>query len=359
MKQLVLNGLTHRSIRPLWRPFLRGASAIYMLHRFADPERGIGAHAHLPEQVRGYLAFLRREKYRIVSLASLLDMLDTGEAVERTVAFTVDDGYDDFLNVGLPIFAEFDVPATLFAVTGFIDRQCWMWWDRIEYALRTTKRTSVTLGIGGARVSHRFAAIHERVMSAAALADRLKTVDDDEKNDAVEALAHELEVEIPREAPMWCAPMSWDDIRTCVARGMGVGPHTVTHPILARVDDERAKTEIRESWNRLRQEVPNALPVFCYPNGDPGSFTARDMDIVRALGLRAAVSTLQEYATSSVLEVDERSPEIAGRYTIPRFTYPPSQAHLVQVVSGLERAKETLRRLLPRSRRGVREPRWL
>lgn len=348
MKQIFLGGLTHRAIAPLWRPFLRGASAIFMLHRFEHRHLGDNAYAHDLDQLRGYLAFLRREGHPIVSLGTLLDSFDRGEPIERSVVFTVDDGYDDFLHVGLPIFAEFDAPVTLFATTGFIDRDCWFWWDQIEYLFRTTRRKSARVDLAGDVLSYAWTDAAERDEARWDLGHRLKRVSEVAKCAAIDSLAESLDVEIPHEAPEWCAPMTWDEIRGCVSRGVEVGPHTVTHPILSRVDTERAATEIRGSWQRLRAEVPEALPAFCYPNGDPGSFTGRELAMVRELGLRAGLSTYQEYATARMLSRGVDPAAVPGRFSLPRFTYPPSHAHLVQIVSGLERAKETLRRLLPR-----------
>jgi peptidoglycan/xylan/chitin deacetylase (PgdA/CDA1 family) len=348
VKHLVLRGLTHPALAPLWGPFRRDAGAIFMLHRFADAKPGVNGHAHDPAELRRYLAFLRRERYRVVSLGELLDVLEDGGELTRTVAFTVDDAYDDFVRVGHPIFAEFDVPVTLFVTTGFVDGAWWFWWDQVEHALRTTSRREVVLEIGETNAAYRWTTDVERAGVTAVLIERLKLVADVEKEAVIATLVERLEVELPAKAPEWCTAMTWDDVRACVARGTTVGPHTLSHPILSRVSDDRAAIEIRESWSRLRGQVRDPLPVFCYPNGNPESFTDRERALVRALGLRSAVCAIQDYARVRHLAMPEASsPDGTGRFALPRFAYPMSQAHLTQVVSGLERAKQTARRLIP------------
>lgn len=195
--------------------------------------------------------------------------------------------------------------------------------------------------------TYRWTTADERVQVTATLVDQLKTVPDAEVSTVIAALAEQLEVTLPRQAPAWCAPMTWSEIRSCVSRGAEIGPHTLSHPILSRTGGARAAAEIRGSWERLREEIPDPLAVFCYPNGDPGSFTAREIELVKDLGLRAAMSTFQEHVTVPIWDAPS-DPAAPNRFALPRFTYPPSHAHLVQIVSGLERAKGTLRRLLPR-----------
>lgn len=347
MKHRVLGGLTHPMLKPLWRPFLRGASAVFMMHRFADADRGGSDHAHDPGELRRYLAYLRAEGHTIVSLRTLLDAFEHDEPLQGAIAFTVDDGYTDFLHVGLPVFAEFDIPVTLFATTGFINRDCWFWWDQIHHALRETDCRRVSVDISSERLTYRLSDARHRNRAAWDLIERLKTVPESEARSAVARLATSLEVTIPTYAPDWCTPMSWSELRACASKGVDIGPHTVTHPILSRVDAERAAEEIRGSWLQLRGEVPEALPVFCYPNGDPDSFGVRETMLVRESGFRAAMSTYQEYVTTRHFEATPDGATLRDRFALPRFVYPPTHAHLVQVVSGLERAKEKLRRVLP------------
>ena len=113
----------------------RGLAPIITLHRFRDAE--VGNAGHDPNLLRANLAWLRKNKYTPLPVTELIDRLVEGVSVQRTVAFTVDDGYADFVRVAAPIFAEFDCPVTVFLTTGFVDRRQWMWWDAVAVALST------------------------------------------------------------------------------------------------------------------------------------------------------------------------------------------------------------------------------
>jgi peptidoglycan/xylan/chitin deacetylase (PgdA/CDA1 family) len=342
LKQLALGVLTHPVVGPLLRPLRSGVGTIFMLHRFAHPDRGVRGHP--AGALRESLAYLRRGGYRVVPLAEMLHALRTPGALrEPTVAFTVDDGYADFAEVGAPVFAEFDCPVTLFVTTGPLDGVCWFWWDRLEFAMEHAARPALAVEVAGAPLRLTWATGAEREAAWYGLVEALKRVPDAEGHDVLACAEAALGVRVPATPPPRCAAMSWDDVRQWAGAGTGVtfGPHTVTHPILSRVTDAQAALEIGESWRRLRDELRGhdgaCVPVFCYPNGKDDDFSVRDVEAVRAAGFDAAVTTEPFYAAPAA------AARPADRYAVPRFPYPDDMPHFVQIVTGLERAKLALR----------------
>jgi len=341
MKRALLAALTHDALLPLAFPLTHGVAPILMLHRFADPALGIPGHP--PDTLRRQLAFLRRHRFDLVPLADLIARLETGDPpLRKAVAFTVDDGYADFVRVGLKVFAEFDCPVTVFVVTGFLDRRCWLWWDQLELALARSQRSAIDVDLGDAVLRYSWTDDRTRDGACQELVERLKRIDDATRRSALDRLIRDLDVEVPAHAPERYASMTWEEARRCTERGVTFGPHTVTHPILSRLDDHRSEEEIRESWNRVRAEVPASPAVFCYPNGDPDSFTPREQHLVRAAGMAAALTTVDDFASPALL----RSEGGAGRYAIPRFPCQEQDTAFRQIVSGLERAKRRARRFL-------------
>lgn len=57
----------------------------------------------------------------VLTLDTAVDQLSAGQAVDGVV-LTFDDGTSDFTDVVVPLLQQFDVPATLYAATGPIDR---------------------------------------------------------------------------------------------------------------------------------------------------------------------------------------------------------------------------------------------
>jgi peptidoglycan/xylan/chitin deacetylase (PgdA/CDA1 family) len=303
-----------------------------------DPERD-GA-SHDPRTLRSFLAFLRRGRYQLLDLQTLVSSLEgQGPPLRRAIAFTVDDGYQDLAAVAGPVFAEFDCPVTAFVTTGFLDGRLWLWWDQIAHVFTQTGRRSLAFDWEDAAASYDLTQPSTRHLARADFTARCKTLPDGRRNDAIRRLAELTDVSLPERAPPAYAPITWDELRAWEQRGMTFGPHTVTHPILARVGDADARREIADSWSRLRAEATRPVPVFAYPNGHPDDFGEREFRTLRESGLRAAVTAMEGFATAS----QYRAPH--GAYLIPRLQLPDSLPYLIQQVSGLERLKFLLRGL--------------
>lgn len=329
--------MTSRIMAPLFRPLMRTRAAVFMLHRFRMPDADVEGHD--PAAVRRGLELLRRERYDFVSLTALYDDLLHGRAHDRpTVAFTIDDGYVDQVQVGAPIFAEFDCPVTTFVTSGFLDRALWFWWDRIEQVFRTTTRRAIDVPLGDTMLSYTLG--DARDAAQADFTARCKEVPDAVKHVAIEALATAADVELPDAAPERYAPMTWDELRAAERGGMSFAPHTVTHPILSRTSDAQSRHEITESWRRVREEAAEPVPVFCYPNGRRSDFGDREIETMRALGLVGAVVGETGYAQ----RLDKAAARAAGDpFRVRRFAFTGDDRELLQVVSGVEVVNQLLR----------------
>ena len=341
LKQLVASALSSAPVTALAQPLARGVASIFMMHRFHDADRGNAGHDR--ETLRACLAYLRRNRYDLVALAELVKRLGARDTrLAKTVAFTIDDGYADYATVGAPVFEEFDCPATVFIVSGVTSERGWYWWDRLRVALETAQRRALTLDVGSNPLVLEWTDIASAARAARAIVDRMKHVPDGERRRILDAIPALVEADVSSAPPSRYASMTWDEIRQC---GKGVttfGAHTVNHPILARTDDATARAEIETSWHRLQQETTAAIPVFCYPNGGPSDISPRETQILRDVGMSAAVTSQPGYATPSAFSTNRESP-----YLVPRFPYGETTTDLVQVVSGVERAKRAVRRVIP------------
>lgn len=337
LKRGVANVLASDAVATLARPLARGVASIFMLHRFADRDRGNAGHD--PDTLRAHLEYLRRHRYEIVSLPKLIARIrESDSRLARTVAFTVDDGYADYATVGAPLFAAFDCPATVFVVTGVTDQRGWYWWDRLRVSLETADRHSVRVEVEAKTVQYDWSDTASAARVARRIVNSLKTVSDVERRRVLDDIARALEVELPASPPAKYASMTWDEIRAC-GRGLTTfGGHTVSHPILSRTDDAVARFEIEESCRRLRAETDATVGVFCYPNGGSEDVTTREAAILRGAGIDAAVTSRPGYVSSALWRTSPNAP-----YLLPRFPYDGEFNGLAQVVSGVERAKLAIR----------------
>jgi peptidoglycan/xylan/chitin deacetylase (PgdA/CDA1 family) len=336
-KHLIVRALSGRGGAALLRSLMSGRATIFMLHRFKCAEAGVAGHD--PNFVGAILEYLRRNKYELVSLRELYDRVAHDAApVRRAVAFTIDDGYFDHAQVAAPVFAAFDCPVTTFLATGFLDKQLWFWWDQIEYVFESTPRPTIQVSLGSKNLEFQAGEPNLRAHGQAAFTEFCKTLNTVDRLAAVIHLAKAAEVEIPATPPVRYAPMTWDAMRAAETKGMEFGPHTVTHPILARSSDEQATAEVTGSWRRLREEARNPVPIFCYPNGQFSDFGDREIAAIKHAGMRGAVSGEPGYFDRAHIlsAADER-------FRVRRFGFPDDWTDAMQYASGIERVKQILR----------------
>jgi peptidoglycan/xylan/chitin deacetylase (PgdA/CDA1 family) len=96
------------------RPGLR----ILFYHRVADEPDPL---AISPGRFGAQMDVLRDEGFRVVDVVSGAELLARGEAVDRVVALSFDDGYRDVAENALPVLERHGFRATVFVATGVID----------------------------------------------------------------------------------------------------------------------------------------------------------------------------------------------------------------------------------------------
>jgi Polysaccharide deacetylase len=90
------------------------------------------------------------------------------------------------------------------------------------------------------------------------------------------------------------------EVRAQHHAGIGIGAHTVHHPILCSLSDEQAEQEIDQSRQRLQSLIGAPVPLFAYPNGKHGrDYDDRHAAICKRLGFSAAVATTNGVSRAS------------------------------------------------------------
>jgi peptidoglycan/xylan/chitin deacetylase (PgdA/CDA1 family) len=220
----------------------------------------------------------------VIPLPDALRLRAEGRLPARAACITFDDGYRNNFEVAVPILERLGLPASFFIATGAIADGA-MWNDLIIESVRAC----------GARLDLREHGLGD--YAVASESERLKLVDtvlDGMKYMAVDERA-ERSRDIYRThcgAKVPALMMTPDMVRSLVDRGFDVGGHTMTHPILQEVSDDRADAEIRGCRDWLASVTGRSPSTFAYPNGRPGrDFDTRHRLMVREAGFSGAVAT--------------------------------------------------------------------
>jgi peptidoglycan/xylan/chitin deacetylase (PgdA/CDA1 family) len=80
-------------------------------------------------------------------------------------------------------------------------------------------------------------------------------------------------------------------IQSMADKGIRFGSHTVNHPILSSISDEKAKYEIVESKSSLESMLGEKVKHFAYPKGKPQHYTDNTVELVMKAGYEFAFTT--------------------------------------------------------------------
>ncbi|NTV29139.1 MAG: polysaccharide deacetylase family protein [Candidatus Omnitrophica bacterium] len=256
---------------------------------------------HVPaKKFESQLAYLRKY-YAPVSLETALSCLEGGRPLpDNAVVITMDDGYRSVRDIAFPLLLKYEIPATVFLTTGFLDGEAPLWVDRLACAVVQTDRKELAVNIEGVKLEYDLNGASARQACVRDLKTRLKTLAHDKLEEMLAAVEVDLGGDNGRRAklPEPLFPLDWDQVREMRQSGlMTFGAHTRTHVILSGCTEEVSGREIRHSRLRLEQELQTPCRYFAYPNGGAADHNEISRRVLAADGFRCAFLTVPGLVT--------------------------------------------------------------
>lgn len=263
---------------------------ILMFHRFFGDGEGHsdGLPIHRFAESMEYLA-----RYcRVVSLRDLTNELQQGVVQRPTVVVTIDDGYHEVFTLAAPVMRHYEIPASVFVVSDFIDGQLWPWLDRFDFVFGRAPHEHVEFRHRAATHVLALREESDRQRARQHWREYAKRLTVAERDQLLEAITEAAGVDIPTNPPSEYRPLTWGQLRTLAGQGFDVGGHTRTHPILSRVEPEQLRSEIEGCKDQIEQRLGFPVRHFAYPNGRRPDYTAETVAAVAKAGYLAAVTAV-------------------------------------------------------------------
>jgi peptidoglycan/xylan/chitin deacetylase (PgdA/CDA1 family) len=250
-----------------------------------------------------------------LSLESFISHRHQGTLPRVPVMLTFDDGYIDNLETALPLLEKFDVPATVFVSSGYID-QAGFWWEDLEQIFlrpqQLPERLEVEVEGYAVNIQLGDAA---RYSSMQHIRDKKSHVWKGEPGSRIRAYhdvydqlwpyPHAIKLRLVTQIIEWSGmnpdhrlanrPMTSSEVRRLSASPcISIGGHTVTHTPLADRTAGTALHEIVQDRMKLQDITEDAVSHFAYPHGSFDSETPR---LVAEAGFASACTTRQAAIT--------------------------------------------------------------
>ncbi|BBO68077.1 hypothetical protein DSCA_20070 [Desulfosarcina alkanivorans] len=244
------------------------------------------------------MRFLKK-KFRIVDI-SRLDQSEYFQANNKDcIALTFDDGYRDVYSQAFPILKKYNVPATVFLATGYINTLRLLWYDRLSWILYKTISIPDIKKLAKyeihPKIAHDVCSFFSEKPSNSLnilrrIAAQLKKFKTKEQNFILESLANACNIEEwpgSNERTM----LSWEEVSQMAMHGVSFGGHTVSHPNLNTMEHTDIRNEIITSKLEIEAQTQKPVTVFAYPYGGKEYYNENVVRLVKEAGYKYACTT--------------------------------------------------------------------
>ena len=277
--------------RPLLRIVNRMAGDIpkvFVWHRFTPPGKEV--YGRVSADVFGWQLDQIQKGFQVVTLGEMLRYFQAHQQwPKRCVVLTVDDGYRDFYQWAYPQIKKRGLKATFFATVNFVEEKIWLWPDRLQWALDKTSAKDVVLSFHNETQRFPLNDLHDKSAVWKSCSDYCITLPDEAKETFIRSLEEALGVSCPGKPTEEYRAVTWEELREMDGNGIEIGSHTMNHPILSRIGQDRLIEEVGTSKRVLEEKMGHAISTFCYPNSGPGDITDDVIEAVRRAGYLGAV----------------------------------------------------------------------
>ena len=217
-----------------------------------------------PELFEKCISYIHR-KFKVVLLEDLL--ADPSKYSRQSIAtICFDDGYLDNYTHALPILEKYACKASFYVVTDCIDFNQMTWTHQLDYRFLNTNREQVDIQFDFLPSEYHATSLptrENRIDYCKRLKPAIKRLPNLQRVKLCEHVGEILDdVQMPE------LMMDWSHLAELIQLGHRVGSHSVSHPMLASIEDpEELGLELSVSAARIQEKLGHFPKTISYPIG--------------------------------------------------------------------------------------------
>jgi glycosyltransferase involved in cell wall biosynthesis len=267
---------------------------ILLYHRVADLTLDPQFLSIPPIDFSRHIRYLK-SRFKIVSLASLVESLSDNSNLNNVLVLTFDDGYFDLFYEVKPVLEKEKVHATIFITAGMIGSPREFWWDELERIFLTDEQripNKLLLSIDGQHSDWDTSLPSSRLQAYKAIHRLLRNLCHSKREKAIDDIFFWADLDRNRGRSSH-RPLSREELHQ-LARSefISIGSHTLSHSILSAESHSRQEIEIEQSRNLLKQWTGREVISFSYPFGSATDFNSESVHLVKKHQYKNAVTAV-------------------------------------------------------------------
>ena len=269
--------------------YYTGIATVFMLHRVYPFENNkLSSNEYLrisPEFLDEFIFELKSNGYEIINLDRLHEILLNGQRTGKKIVLTLDDGYKDNFTHAYPIFANHNVPFTIYITTSFPEKKGALWWYILEDLLLEHDELILSNGL-----SFQCRSLKEKELAFSQIHNIIMSLQKDDFLRNLNKLFNHYNVDWQRKCGQLM--MNWNQIRILSDNELcRTGGHTLGHFALNKLKKNEIETEVLEANRLLRNKIGRKIGHFAYPFGSSNEIGKRECDIIKQFNFKTATTT--------------------------------------------------------------------
>ena len=274
----------------VFKPIYSGIGHVLMFHRVNDKNDHIITNGPIvsPRYLEMVIKYFIKKNIDIISLDELYNRIRCNKRIKRFVTFTFDDGYVDNMTHAFPIFAEYNVPFTIFLTTGYPDHTVVLWWYLLEDLVLNNTKIKFSDGIA----SFTFDAFTPDDKFMAYRKIRQYFIQSNRKSlpHKLESVFHAYGYDLFETTKKMA--LSWNQVIELSKHPLvTIGAHTMNHLALNQLNETEVKEEVEESAHIIAEKIGKPVLYFAYPFGSPNEVGQREISIASNCNIKMAFTT--------------------------------------------------------------------
>ncbi len=238
--------------------------------------------------------FLQRH-YRVLTVEQAVEEIKSaGRLARPTAAITFDDGYDSVYHIAWPVLRKYNVPATTFLLTDWINRKTIPWWLTLTGMIKKLEFTKTPVadieGALGIRFGRKTQTTSNELKLKRTLCSEIEAFFRDKPDETVNRLMARLDDLLGGGVSPEVSPLDWEQITEMAAGGMQFGGHTCAHINIRHADPTIVEREIAESKTEIEKQIPGMVRGFAYPYGHDWAAYPETKPLLERYGFNYAVT---------------------------------------------------------------------
>ena len=300
-------------------PLFAGQGLIFMLHRvLPEKERNLYSLnkdlAITPEKLEEFILFFKQKGYIFISLDELADWLDRKiNFQQKFICLTFDDGYQDNLIHGLPIFKKHSVPVTIYVTNCLPNGTAIMWWYLFENHLKSHSKLILNSSKGISEFH--WTDEQDAFSQFGQVSEAIKIIPGNELKDVLSLSFGLSDVEIEKNCKS--ISLTWDEIKELANESLiTIGAHTMNHISVRQQTEQLVFEEMKASKSEIEKHIGKEVVHFAYPFGGEFDVSKRDLELAAKAGFKT--STLNQ--AGNIFKSNKKNKQALARMPLGNTT---------------------------------------